>query len=187
MRGSSASTVTENRQAKHRGGARLGVQGGSACSMGAGSSVRGASGGAYVAADEMNDLVDLTRVLGLDAQHLVGRAVLVHALGVPECAHHQLGRVLIAVDKGLFDVCMDWRLKRRHEPGPQVDAFSAERKRRSELLPIAHTARGDKRDAQLARRHRLQDEISDICLPRVACAGRDARASIHGTRRMNAV
>ena len=69
--------------------------------MGAGSSVRGASGGAYVAADEMNDLVDLTRVLGLDAQHLVGRAVLVHTLGVPECAHHQLGRVLIAVDKGI--------------------------------------------------------------------------------------
>ena len=73
-------------------------------------------------------------------------------------------------DDRVFDLRVDRRLNRAHEPGPHVDPLRAQTQRCREPLPVREAARGDEGHCERLPRSAQEDEVRDIRFADVARA-----------------
>ena len=83
------------------------------------------------------------RAFPLDPHCVLGDFVPEQPARVPPPPQHELRVRFLRVHDGGFDVVVDRRLDRAHEPRAHVDPLRAQRQGRSEALPVREAARGD--------------------------------------------
>ena len=101
--------------------------------------------------------------LGLDS--FLGDSVAKQPACVPPSPEHELRIRLVRLDDGDFDVVVDGRFDRAHEPRAHVDPICAQSQGGRETLPVREPAAGDKGDVQALPRPGQQDEVCDVALP----------------------
>ena len=103
---------------------------------------------------------------------------------------HEFRIRLLRPNDGVFDLRVDRRFNRAHEPCPHVDPFRAEAQRCRQPLPVGEAARGDEGHRERLPRSAQQDEVSDIRFADVTCAfeavdGEEVDAEFDGRLRVS--
>ena len=103
---------------------------------------------------------------------------------------HEFRIRLLRRDNRVFDLRVDRRLNRAHEPRAHVDPLRAQAQRRRQPLPVREAARGDERHRERLARSAQQDEVRDVGFADVARAleavdGEEVDAEVDGGLRVS--